>query len=72
VYLKKGLVDSAISEFEDSMAKLTDNPVVRYHLGMAYHEAGKLVMAKTELSAALNMSSDFDGAEHARELLNEL
>jgi len=35
VYYKKGLYDSAIREFTDSLEKIPDNADVHYHLGLA-------------------------------------
>ena len=36
VYFKKGLMDSAIGEFRDSLKRNPDNPTVLFHLGEAY------------------------------------
>jgi Flp pilus assembly protein TadD len=72
VYYKKGLYDSAISEFRDSMAKLPRNPVVRYHLGLAYLKKGNKAGAREQLSRALELSNSFDGADDARKVLAEL
>jgi tetratricopeptide (TPR) repeat protein len=38
VYYKKGLYDSAIGQFSDSLAKIPQNASVNYHLGMAYYK----------------------------------
>lgn len=69
VYLKKGLYDSAISEFNDSLKKKPENPVVNYHLGLALHASGKLEKAKKSLIRSLELSPDFKGAEEARAIL---
>ena len=72
VYYKKGLYDNAISEFEDSMAKLPRNPLVRYHLGLAYLKKGDKAKAKAQLTQALEFSNSFEGADDARKLLEGL
>jgi tetratricopeptide (TPR) repeat protein len=48
---------------------LPDNPLVRYHLGRAYAEAGEAEKARAELEAALSLDSEFPKAASAREAL---
>ena len=72
VYLRKGLVDSAILELESSAAKLEDNPTVRYHLGLAYHLKGEPQKARAELQAALRTGQSFAEKEAAEKLLSEI
>jgi tetratricopeptide (TPR) repeat protein len=72
VYYKKGLYDSAIGEFTDSLEKIPDNPAVIYHLGMAYHKKGDNQKARAELEKALGLDENFMGADEARKVLAEL
>ena len=72
VYLKKGLVDSAIRELEDSATQLADNPTVRYHLGLAYHLQGRSDLARRELQAALALNKSFPEKNDVTQLLGEL
>ena len=72
VYYKKGFYDLAIGEFSDSLSKLAGNPVVNYHLGLAYYKKGDTDRARDQLEKALSISDDFDGAEDARKVLAEL
>jgi tetratricopeptide (TPR) repeat protein len=72
VYLKKGLIDSAISELKESAAKLENNPTVRYHLGLAYHLQGNADLARQELRAALDSRQTFPEKKDAQQLLGEL
>ncbi len=72
VYYKKGIYDSAISEFSDALEKMPENAVVRYHLGMAYYKKGENAKARTELTEALGLSKSFDGADEAQRVLAEL
>jgi tetratricopeptide (TPR) repeat protein len=69
VYYKKGLYDSAIGEFTESLAKLPENPTVNYHLGMAYYKKGDPEQARTFLEKALSISDSFDGAQEAKQVL---
>nr|WP_236888509.1 tetratricopeptide repeat protein [Desulfoluna limicola] len=69
VYYRKGLYDSAISEFKDSLEKLPENPVVNYHLGLALHASGNIEKARASLVKALQLNPDFKGADEARGIL---
>ena len=72
VYYKKGLYDSAIAEFSDSLEKMPDNATVTYHLGMAYYKKGDLNKARAELQKALQLDANFTGADEAKQVLAEL
>jgi len=72
VYYQKGLYDSAAAEFADSIEKLPENAVVRYHLGLALFKSGKTDEAREQLEKALSLDADFDGADEARRVLEEL
>jgi tetratricopeptide (TPR) repeat protein len=69
VYYKKGLYDSAIGQFSDSLAKIPQNASVNYHLGMAYYKKGDPGQAQTYLEKALSISENFDGADQAKQVL---
>jgi tetratricopeptide (TPR) repeat protein len=71
IYYKKNANLKAITLLKESAEKLRDQPVVRYHLGMAYHKQGNKEAAHIELEAALKLNPDFEGAEEARKALNE-
>lgn len=72
VYYKRGLFDSAISEFGDSLEKLPSNASVHYHIGLAYAKKGDTASAKEHLKKALELDADFDGAAEARRVLTEI
>jgi len=72
IYYKKGLYESAIVEFSDSLEKLPDNPTIHYHLGAAFYQNGESTNAKIQLERALSLDGNFDGAEDAREMLKTL
>ncbi|MFZ0484580.1 MAG: tetratricopeptide repeat protein, partial [Desulfobacterales bacterium] len=69
IYYKKGLYNSAIAEFTDSLKKIPDNAMVRFHLGLTYYKKGDKDRAKTELKKALDLDQNFDKADEARQLL---
>jgi tetratricopeptide (TPR) repeat protein len=72
IYYKKGLYDSAVGEFRDSLKKLPDNALVNYHLGLALYRKGDTQKAKEVLEQALDLDGNFDGADNARSILSRL
>ncbi|GAJ03923.1 unnamed protein product [marine sediment metagenome] len=69
VYYKKGLYDSAIGEFSDSLVKKPENATVIYHLGLTYYRKGDSDKARAELEKALRLDDNFMGADEARQVL---
>jgi Flp pilus assembly protein TadD len=53
VYLKKNLKDSAVTVFQNLVKKHPDNPLYRYHYGLALFQTGQNARAKAELETAL-------------------
>jgi tetratricopeptide (TPR) repeat protein len=72
VYYKRGLYDSAIAEFADSLEKLPNSASVHYHMGLAYAKKGDAASAKEHLKKALELDANFDGAGEARRVLGEM
>ncbi len=72
IYYKKGLIDTALPLVEESVRKLSKNPVVRYHYGMVLSKKGKNREAAAELRAALALNDKFPGAEEAKKTLGSL
>ena len=70
IYYQKGLYGSAIKELLGSLEKIPENPVVHYHLGLAYFKHGKPADARAELEIALGLDPQFDGSEDARKVLS--
>ncbi|MCP3677949.1 MAG: tetratricopeptide repeat protein, partial [Deltaproteobacteria bacterium] len=61
-----------IAIFKESLEKQPNNPIIRYHLGMAYYKKGDHELAKKELEASLRITDDYDGAGEAKKILVEL
>ncbi|MEK7306362.1 MAG: tetratricopeptide repeat protein, partial [Nitrospirota bacterium] len=72
IYYKKGAYLRSISLLKEGTEKLESNPLVRYHLGMAYYKNGDKDQAKKELAASLKQSSNYPGADEAKKVLQEL
>jgi tetratricopeptide (TPR) repeat protein len=53
VYLKRNLKDSAVTVFQNLVNKHPDNPLYRYHYGLALFQTGQNARAKAELQTAL-------------------
>lgn len=69
IYYKQGRYSDAVPYFARSAKRLTRDPVIRFHLGMAYLRAGRKELGSHELREALRLSSDFPGAAEATKAL---
>jgi tetratricopeptide (TPR) repeat protein len=72
IYYLKGSYLNAITEFQDSLARDPDNPIINYHMGLAYYKNEQPDKAREYLQKALALEENFDGAEEARTILKEL
>jgi tetratricopeptide (TPR) repeat protein len=70
IFYQKGNYFSALSEFEESLAKASDNPMVNYHYGMALYQTKSYEKARKFLKKALALDSQFRGAKEARKMIN--
>jgi tetratricopeptide (TPR) repeat protein len=72
IYYLKGSYLNAIAEFQDSLSRTPDNPVINYHMGLAYNKTNQPDKAREFLEKALQIDPDFKGAEEARSILEEI
>jgi tetratricopeptide (TPR) repeat protein len=72
IYYLKGSYLNAISEFQDSLARDPENPVINYHMGLAYFKNNQPDKAREYLQKALSLDENFDGAEEAKKVLEEI
>jgi tetratricopeptide (TPR) repeat protein len=72
VYVKRGLPALSFAPFEQALQKNPKNPLYHYHLGVAHANAEDRDRARLSLQRALQLSSSFDGANEAKQLLNRL
>jgi len=72
VYYKKNLSDSAIPLLEPLTRQDPNNPTYRYHLGLAYAQAGRDTLARQSLERALAMKLPAADAAEARKTLDTL
>ena len=68
---KAGRSAEAVTVLERALTALPRHPIVLYHLGAAESAAGAESAGRRHLRAALEASSDFDGATEARSLLGQ-
>ena len=71
-YDKKNVFGQAVSWLEKSAAQLPNNPIVQYHLGMAYHKKGHQESTERVLQKALQLRQNFPRTEEARGVLATL
>ncbi len=72
IYYLKGSYLNAISEFQDGLELAPENPVINYHLGLAYYKNNQADAAKEFLEKALKIDQNFKGSEEARKVLKEM
>ena len=57
---------------KEANEKVPDNPIMLYHLGMAYSKTENKGMAKKELAKALQLDPKFPRAEEAKATMQTL
>jgi tetratricopeptide (TPR) repeat protein len=72
VYYKNKQPALAVPPLMRAVQKTPDNPLYRYHLGLAYEQAGDAARSRESLTRALAIKSDFAGADEARRALTRL
>ena len=72
VLYKNGEYDSAITSLKDALVRAPNQPILHYHLGMAYYSNGNKVLAKENLGIAVNNKQKFAGKDEAKKVLSEL
>jgi tetratricopeptide (TPR) repeat protein len=74
VYYKRGLYDSAVDAFRDSLElaakdQKPDDATVHYHLALAYEKTGKPALARQQLEQVLKINPNFNDVEGVKKLL---
>jgi tetratricopeptide (TPR) repeat protein len=72
IYLKKGLLDSAIQSFSSLAHRYPAAAGFRYHLALALYQKGNKAVARKELEAALADHPSPQDTSRIRELLHEI
>lgn len=72
VHLKLGHTDEAVRVMRQAVAKASDQPVLNYHLGIAYSRTGEMKEARMHLEKALHSGKPFPGLDEARAALTKL
>jgi tetratricopeptide (TPR) repeat protein len=72
VYVKLGQGDQGVRVMRKAVEQAPEQPLLNYHLGMAYYRAGAGKEAKTYLERAMKAGKPFVGAEEAKAVLATL
>ena len=72
VYLKKGLFENALGQFQLAIEKLSEEPSINYHMALALVELDRGLEAKGFLTKALNTKAPFEEKNQAQQLLDRL
>ncbi len=69
---RRGNLDEAVTNLEKAAVALPDDPMVQYHLGMAYVATAKKAEALTQFNKALSMIPDGDTRAFVAEMRQEI
>jgi Flp pilus assembly protein TadD len=72
VLYKHGEAAASVPVLQRVVAKVPNEPLARYHLGMALSQAGSSTEARDNLSRAVNSGTKFSGLEEAKAMLDKL
>jgi predicted Zn-dependent protease len=72
VRFRRGDLDGAITVLEQALKRAPNEPLLRYHAGMAYYKKGNTASARANLQRALDAKTTFHGEQDAREILERL
>ena len=72
IYYKKSTYLLAVNLLKEAADKLSNEPLVHYHLGMTQAKNGNGAEAKHSLQKALKLSLNFHGADEAKKMIEGL
>lgn len=72
VRYKRGEYDSAIQVLEQAIIQVPKEPILHYHLGMAYYNKGDKARARKHLEYAVNTNGNYHGRDEASATLQKL
>ncbi|MGE0642968.1 MAG: tetratricopeptide repeat protein [Nitrospira sp.] len=72
IYYKKNTNLLATSLLKEAVEKLPNEPEVHFHYGMALAKSNQVAEAKRALHTALQLQTNFQGADEARKTLNAM
>lgn len=72
VYLKSGQTDKALQFIRRASELIADQPIIRYHLGVAYFAQNDRLRAESALQESLDAGKKFPGIKDAEDLLKKI
>jgi len=72
VYVKRGAIHKGLEKLDAAYKQQPNDLLIQYHIGVAHYENNDLKAAQKALQAALGISKNFRGADHAREILQKI
>jgi tetratricopeptide (TPR) repeat protein len=72
VHYKRNDTQNAVVALDEAVRAAPEDPVLRYHLGMALFKKGDTVAAREHLARAVNAKRTFSGIDEARATLNRI
>jgi len=72
IYVRKNMASLGIPHLEASIRRSPSEALFHYHLGMAYLQVNEFDKAREELTKALSLRPNFEGAADARKALSSI
>jgi tetratricopeptide (TPR) repeat protein len=72
VHYKRNDAQGAVTALDEAVRAAPEDPVLRYHLGMALFKKGDTAAAREHLTKAVNAKRKFTGIDEARATLNQI
>jgi thioredoxin-like negative regulator of GroEL len=72
VLYKRGESAASVAVLQRVVAKLPDEPIARFHLGMAQSRLGSSSEARDNLTRAVNSGAKFAGLDEAKAMLDKI
>lgn len=72
VYLRKGLIENALAQFQLAVEKLPEEPSINYHMALALVELSRNPEARKYVEKALDAEAAFDERQAAQELMAKI
>ncbi|WP_431067400.1 XrtA/PEP-CTERM system TPR-repeat protein PrsT [Methylotuvimicrobium sp.] len=72
ILVHEGQIEKGLNYLRNAHSRASEDPEIRYHIGVALYRLGRLDEAKAEFEAAINTGQTFNGIEDAKALRDKI
>jgi predicted Zn-dependent protease len=72
VYIQKNEIKKGLPKLKAASEHRPNDPLIQYHLGVAYYKNNDLQAARQALQNAISNPEGFNGRNHAQAILKEI